>query len=68
MAKNYGDIPCHKDNSNVMHITVSGTKCLCGKPWDYGIIGRNGKANNIVFRNIDGVTCINCKKIFESQN
>lgn len=34
MAKYFGDIPCVKIGGYI-HVTVSGSKCLCGCEWNY---------------------------------
>ena len=61
MAKNYGDIACTKIN-NKIHITISGTKCLCGKEWTYGKPSNRDtlEMNNIIWRDIEAVTCDRC--------
>ncbi len=40
MANYYGDIPCAKIDG-VIHITTSGTKCLCGCKWRYGYVNKD---------------------------
>lgn len=65
MAKYYGDIPCVKLDE-IIHITKSGTECLCGLKWQYGYINKDRpqKKQNIIWREIDAVTCNECKEIF----
>lgn len=69
MAKYYGDIPCTKLNG-VIHITKSGTECLCDKKWTYGRPSNRESlhSNNIIWRELDAVTCSACKEIFEKKN
>lgn len=69
MAKYYGDIACTKINNKV-HITVSGTKCLCGKEWTYGKPNNRDtlETSNIIWRDLDGVTCDRCKERWVSDN
>lgn len=62
MAKYYGDIPCVKIG-NLIHITVSGTLCLCGQNYSYG---KYTNRNNIIWREIDAVTCSKCKEKYKS--
>jgi hypothetical protein len=64
---NNGGIPCYKDGLNITHITISGTKCLCGKTWSYGTIDRTGHSNNILYRNINSVDCQKCKELFGNE-
>lgn len=62
MSKYYGDIPCINLNG-VVHITVSGTKCTCGREWAYGKGRRcDGRFVNIIWRTADAVTCAECKE------
>lgn len=62
MSKYYGDMPCVNLNG-IVHITVSGTKCACGRGWAYGKGRRSdGKFANIVWRTDDAVTCTKCKE------
>jgi hypothetical protein len=65
MAKYYGDIPCTKLNG-IIHITKSGTECLCGVKWQYGYINKDRPQEkpNIIWRELDAVTCNKCKAIF----
>jgi hypothetical protein len=63
MIDNYGDIPCI-EISSIKHITKSGTECLCGQKYQYGMISRDGKARNIIWRNINSVTCQKCKELY----
>lgn len=63
MAKQYGDIPCVNLSSKT-HITISGTKCLCGCGYDYSKQNRDGTCVNIIWRNIEAVTCEKCKKLY----
>lgn len=63
MVNDYGDIPTIVI-SQVRHITKSANKCLCGHEWIYGVINREGKSNNITWRNLESVTCDICKKIY----
>ena len=62
MAKHYGDIPCVKIG-NVIHITTSAVSCLCGKTYAYGKPKNrnNFSSSNIIWREIDAVTCSICK-------
>lgn len=62
MAKDYGDIPCIK-LGNEIHITVSGTKCLCGRSYQYSKPSRENKCENIIWRELEVVTCEKCKKL-----
>jgi len=64
MARFYGDIPCVNLNG-VIHITVSGTKCLCGQSYKYSKPDREGDNVNIIWREIEVVTCEKCRKIKE---
>ena len=69
MAKFYGDIPCANIGGTV-HITVSATKLLCGREWQYRphwpqTFGRIIKCTNIIYREIDAVTCAKCKEKYE---
>ena len=61
MAKYYGDIACTKIN-NKIHITISGTKCLCGKEWKYGKPSNRDtlETSNIIRRDLEAVTCERC--------
>lgn len=68
MAKNYGDLALMKDEGGIKHITVSGIECLCGCKWRYGVINRNGKSQNIIYRSIDDVTCDKCKELYYRQD
>ena len=65
MAKYYGDIPCVKLGKEI-HITVSGIKCLCGCSWQYakpdGHSMKQNVDNNIIWRDIEAVTCPSCRK------
>ena len=63
MAKYYGDIPCVKIG-NLIHITVSGTLCLCGKRYSYGkpTSRDNLSSSNIIWRELEAVSCNICKK------
>jgi hypothetical protein len=65
MAKYYGDIPCAKLNG-VFHITKSGTECLCGAKWQYAYTDENRpqERRNIVWRELDVVTCDKCREIY----
>jgi hypothetical protein len=65
MAKYYGDIPCTKLNG-IIHIIKSGTECLCGGKWQYGYINKDRPQEkpNIIWRELDAVTCNKCKAIF----
>lgn len=66
MAKSYGDIPCVKLGS-VIHITLSGNWCACGRKYAYGRPSRSEhKCVNIIWREIDAVTCPICKKRWEN--
>lgn len=66
MAKYYGDIPCVKIG-DLIHITVSGTLCLCGQNYSYGkYTDRNNyHRNNIIWREIHAVTCSKCKEKYK---
>lgn len=66
MAKYYGDIPCARLDG-IIHITKSGTECLCGAKWRYSYVNKDRpqKRNNIIWRELDVVTCGKCKEIFE---
>lgn len=69
MPRNNGDLPLMKEkNGNRLHITISGAECLCGYKWRYGTIDRAGKAQNILFRKIEDVTCKKCKELYEQNN
>lgn len=62
MAKNYGGIPCVNIRGEI-HITTGATKCLCGASYRYGQAERDGgKANNLIWREFDAVTCKKCKE------
>lgn len=61
MATHYGDIPCVRLNG-IVHITVSGTKCLCGASYRYSHPDRMGNAGNIIWRDIEAVTCEKCRQ------
>lgn len=69
MAKYYGDIPCCKLDE-IIHITKSGTECLCGAKWQYGYVNKDRpqEKHNIIWRELDVVTCDKCKEIFEQTN
>lgn len=61
MSKHYGDFPCVNLNGKI-HITVSGTQCLCGREWAYGRPSRSEKkCVNIIWRTINAVTCDECR-------
>ena len=65
MAKYFGDLPCANIEGTV-HITVSATKLLCGRDWRYRPawsqnFGRVLKNTNIIYREIDAVTCPECQ-------
>lgn len=62
MAKYIGDIPCVKLDK--VHITINAQKCLCGLEWHYSKPSRNGKCKNLIFRDIEAVTCEKCKEIY----
>lgn len=66
MAKHYGDIPCAKLDG-IIHITKSGTECLCGAKWQYGYVNKDRpqEKHNIIWRELDTVTCNKCKEVFE---
>jgi hypothetical protein len=65
MSKNNGDLPCVRLGERV-HITVNASKCLCGARYEYGVITRAGISTNIIYRNINAVTCEACKKEHEA--
>lgn len=63
MSKYYGNLPCVKLNG-VIHITVSGTQCLCGGTYTYGRPSRSEKkCVNIIWRTFDVVTCDMCRTL-----
>jgi hypothetical protein len=62
MAKYYGDIPA-VNLGGVIHITISGTECLCGVKWNYGTVDRSGNSNNIIWRELESISCKECKSI-----
>ena len=66
MAKFYGDIPCAKLDK-IVHITKSGTECLCGCKWQYGYVNKDRpqEKHNIIQIELDVVTCDRCREIFE---
>ncbi|MNL91061.1 hypothetical protein D3C81_07890 [compost metagenome] len=57
------DIPCHKDGNRIVHITVSGVICLCGKKWGCGDRDRHGKVTTVLYRDLNDVTCKECLRI-----
>lgn len=64
MSKHYGDIPCVNLNGTI-HITVSGTKCLCGAEYAYGRPNRTEKkCVNIIWRTLEAVSCTKCKELY----
>ena len=67
MVVGYGDIPC-VNLSGIIHITKSSTECLCGDSWKYGVVSRAGKSKNIIWRNLDRVSCERCKEIYLKEN
>lgn len=69
MAKHYGDIPC-ANIEGIIHITKSATECLCGREWCYGYVNKDRpqKKQNIIWRELEAVTCYQCKEIYENQN
>lgn len=68
MAKNYGDVPCVKI-CGIIHVTTSGISCLCGKSYTYATHGRNGEsAKNIIWRELEYVSCPKCKELSDSIN
>lgn len=64
MAKYYGYIPCVKLDDKI-HITISGTKCLCGVCYAYSKPDRQGKSTNIIWRELETVTCGECKEAYQ---
>lgn len=58
MARYLGDIPCVKIGGYV-HITVSGSECLCGCKWNYADPFVD-KKTNLIWRTIEAVTCPDC--------
>lgn len=67
MAKQYGDIPCAKIDGEI-HITKSGVSCLCEKSYKYATTSRNdGRSVNIIWREIEAVTCKECKELYMLQ-
>lgn len=66
MAKHFGDLPCAKING-VIHITVSGSDCLCGQGWNYADPFAD-KSTNLIWRTIEGVTCPVCKELWGKKN
>lgn len=64
MAKYCGDIPCVKQNG-IIHITKCATECLCGKKWSYSRPSNREdfKTENIIWRNLNAVTCEKCKEL-----
>lgn len=68
MAKQYGDIPCVKIDGEI-HITKSGTSCLCGRFYKYATVSRNdGHSVNIIWREMEAVTCRKCKELYNTTN
>ncbi len=63
MAKDCGDIPMVR-LGNKIHVTKSGTECICGETYMYGTINRNGKSTNVIWRTADAITCEKCKEIY----
>jgi hypothetical protein len=65
MAKDYGDIPCVNLDGQI-HITKSGTKCICGRGWKCGFWNpdRPELKYNIIWREFDAVTCEKCKELY----
>jgi len=64
MSKHYGDLPCVNLNGTI-HITVSGTKCLCGGAYTYGRPSRTEKkCVNIIWRKPEAVSCTKCKELY----
>ena len=64
MSKHYGDLPCVNLNGTI-HITISGTKLVCGKEWAYGRPSRSEKrCINIIWRKPEAVTCVKCKELY----
>lgn len=68
MAKYYGDIPCVKIDG-IIHITTSGTECLCGCKWRYGYVNKDRPEgrHNIIWRELDIVSCNKCREMFEEK-
>lgn len=66
MAKFYGDLPCAKLGRKV-HITVNSQKCLCGQEWVYDQPYAD-KRTNIIWREIEAVTCPKCRASFEAKH
>lgn len=65
MSKHCGDIPCANLNG-IIHITISGTKCACGREWAYGRPSRSEKkCVNIIWREKEAVTCPDCLAAYE---
>lgn len=64
MAKYCGDIPCVKLNG-IIHITKCATECLCGQKWSYSRPSNREdfKTENIIWRNLNAVTCEKCKEL-----
>ena len=69
MAKFYGDLPCAK-LAGTIHLTVSGTRCACGRPWHYGMsYSRTGAGFvNIIWRDKAAITCPECLAYLEKSN
>jgi len=65
MAKDYGDIPT-VELTGVRHVTISGTKCLCGLDYAYGTIDREGHSCNIAWRNLESISCEKCKELYSN--
>lgn len=68
MAKDYSDIPCVK-LGNIIHITKSGSQCICGTEWKCGFwnTDRPEAKQNIIWRSLNAVICSECKKIYETK-
>lgn len=66
MAKYYGDIPC-VNICGTIHVTQSGTQCLCGADWKCGFINKDrpNTRQNIIWREFKAITCDKCKDIYE---
>ena len=65
MAKYYGDIPC-VNIDGLVHITINATSCLCGRGYVYGKPVRrdDSQSFNIIWREIDAVSCAECRRLF----
>lgn len=44
------------------------TECLCGARWRYGYVNKDRphKKHNIIWRELDAVSCDKCKETYET--